>query len=81
MLKNTFLYYIAISIPFAGLIYLAKTGSNTAFVICLLVYVFIYRPLTDRHRLLAKGVITIKKARKFYFVGISSKYFRELYFS
>lgn len=78
MLKNIFVYYSAILLPFAAIIYLAKTGSPT-FIAALLLYAFLYRPMIDRYRLLAKGVITPVTFWKFYLPSIQVKYFKELY--
>jgi hypothetical protein len=79
MLKNTLLYYLLILLPVLALVYLGKAAGSTFFVISLFGYLLLYRPLIDRARLLAKGVITRKEARQFYFWGLTTKYFKELY--
>lgn len=80
MFRNTLVYYLlAIVLPVIGLIFLSKTYNKDTFVICLFVYLLLYRPVIDRFRLFAKGVITKKELWKFHVFGLGYTYFRELY--
>lgn len=77
--KNIFVYYLAILLPIPALVYLAKEKESTVFVICFFSYLLLYRPVVDRLRLLSKGVITMKEAKQFHFLGLSHTYFKDLY--
>jgi len=78
MLKNTLLYYLLILLPVAGLIYLSKHGYDTALVICLFVYLLIYRGIVDGIRLYQKGVIPKRKNWTIIF-SWRMQYFKALY--
>lgn len=81
-LRNTFIYYCAVIIPFVLLISLSKNNqlSSDWFVIVLFFYVFIFRTIIDYFRLLSKKAITKKDFWKLLIPFSKMKYFGELYF-
>ena len=80
-MRNLLVYYLAILVPFIGIILAGKQGlvSPEWFLFDLFFYVFVYRQATDLWRLRSKGVITkITIADAFnYFLQV--KHFRALY--
>ena len=81
MMKNIFIYYLAILIPLSFIIwYISGTYDSTTFVVLLFCYV-IYRGFTDGKRLIDKGVIGKEDKWKafipFYINHLT--YFKELY--
>jgi len=80
-MKNIFIYYLAILLPWLPLIWWLRTGQSTLFVIFLLFYSSVYRLFTDGYRLLAKGVIEKKDMWKVIIPFGRAKYFKALYFS
>jgi len=80
-MKNLVIYYIAIIIPFAVIIYAGRVHAVNSlwFVFSLLIYVFVYRTLTDYFRLRSKNVIDRKHFWKILVPGARIKYFKELY--
>lgn len=79
MLKNILVYYALMFTPLIALFYVSRQINSSAFVICFLTYLLLYRPVLDRLRLIDKGVMDRKKASRFYFPGLSYYYFKELY--
>ena len=79
-MKNIFLYYLAIIIPFAAIVYLAKTDFDSEWLVALLVfYAFIYRTFTDYSRLVSKNIMHKNDFWKLLIPGSRLKYFRALY--
>jgi hypothetical protein len=80
-MKNLFVYYVAIILPFAALIYLpiANYMSSSWAIGFILAYVFIYRPIIDVWRLISKNVIAKKDIWKTYMPTLHPKYFKALY--
>lgn len=79
-MKNLFIYYLVILVPFAAFPLLLKTGHGTLAVACFLFYAFIYRSLTDGYRLIRKGVLKKGELWKMFIpFWIRSRYFKELY--
>jgi hypothetical protein len=80
-LKNLFVYYLAILVPVAIILYLygmEKIGFTT-FLILIMAYLLIYRTWTDGSRLAAKGIIPRADRWKMILPGMHMKHFRELY--
>ena len=82
-MKNTFLYYLAILLPLIAILLMAYTHYAVyTWVVLLLIYGVIYRPLVDGVRLIQKGVIRKSEIWKlfvpFFYHG---KWFKQLYFS
>lgn len=80
-MKNIFIYYLMILLPWLPLEWLLKTGESTLFFVFLFLYIFVYRLFTDAYRLLAKGAIEKKDMWKVIIPFGRAKYFKVLYFS
>jgi hypothetical protein len=80
-MKNIFIYYLAILLPWIPLEWFLKNGESTQFVVFLFLYIFVYRLFTDAYRLLAKGAIEKKDMWKVIVPFSRAKYFKALYFS
>jgi hypothetical protein len=80
-MKNIFVYYSAIILPFAALTYLriADYISGWWFAGLLLSYVLMYRPIIDYWRLKSKGIIVKGYFRKVFIPSFYRKYFKALY--
>jgi hypothetical protein len=77
-MKQIIFYYLTILAPIPLLVWLVDFDKGL-FMVFLLIYAIIYRPLTDGYRLLTKGVINRKKLW-IMFTGYGNiKYFKELY--
>ncbi len=78
MLKKTWLYYLLILLPVAGLIFLGKQQYDTALFVCFFVYLLPYRGIIDGTRLYHKGVI---EKKQIWSIMFSSRVpvFRKLY--
>jgi len=82
-MKNIWIYYLLIISPLILLGFLGSgTLGDTGFVIFLLVYVLLYRPLIDGLRLKAVCDLGSRELYKLYipFYG-HTKYFKQLYLS
>ncbi len=79
-MKNILIYYLAIIVPFALLVFFVKTDQISSGWFCLFLfsYAFPYRAITDLSRLASKGVI-LKPFWKILIPGIRIRYFKELY--
>lgn len=79
-MKNIVVYYIMIIAPLILLYFIGKY-SAVAFVIGLIIYIFIYRIIIDGLRLAKKKIISKNEIWKLglTFGGYISKYFKELY--
>jgi hypothetical protein len=76
-MKNIFVYYFLIIVPFIGVLFLSS--NSFYFCLSLLVYI-IYRSILDSERLIALEVISKDERLKMYFsLFKNGKYFRELY--
>lgn len=80
-MKKRLAYYFLTLVPLLFLIYAAKSDSISSewFVISLMFYGFIYRPLTDYYRLLNKHVIVKMKFYQIFIPWWQMQYLRELY--
>ena len=65
-MKNLVVYYFVVIVPFAIIIFLARTDmiNSNWFVYSMFFYLFIYRTYTDGKRLADKGLIEKKDAWK-----------------
>ena len=81
-MKDLILFYLQILLPVPVLVIAAKMDLSWSFLILLLLYVLVYRPLVDGYRLLRKGLIQENDIKKsFYKAPLwHIKYFKELYF-
>ena len=79
IMKNIFVYYLAILVPLAGILYLMRSSSEIG-VWLFLVYVIVYRPITDGARLVQKGIIKWKEVPKLFIPWFFADVFKELYF-
>lgn len=77
-MKNIFLYYFSILLPFP-IMYYASLENSMMFVVLLLVY-YIFRGFTDANRLIQKGCIPSNDFYKLFIPFYRSRYFKELYF-
>jgi len=79
-MKNTILYYLFILAPIVPLmIFVNNDLLNDWWLIIFILYIFIYRAITDYWRLASKNIITKKDFWKILIPGSRFKYFRELY--
>jgi len=80
-MKNTFLYYLAITIPFGIIVWMIRNQTISLGYLTLLFfsYLLVYRPYIDGKRLVAKNKIDKKDIWKMILPGNQIKYFRELY--
>ncbi len=80
-MKNIFVYYLTILIPFTFIIWLIKSSSiNSTYLVGLLfVYLFIFRTYVDGKRLSDKNIIPKKDIWKMIIPGKRFEYFKELY--
>ena len=80
-MKNLFIYYLAILIPVAIILYFygKEMIGFTTFLVLLMAYLLVYRTWTDGSRLAAKGVIPKKDRWKMMLPGMHMKHFTELY--
>ncbi|GET30808.1 hypothetical protein [Prolixibacter sp. SD074] len=78
-MKNIFIYYLVILLPFIPLVWLVFSPYILTFVIALLFYATIYRGLTDYFRLRAKGYKGYDLRRLFIPFYGHIKYFKALY--
>ena len=53
--------------------------SSGQFVLSLVVYFFLFRPVTDYYRLLNKGIIKVNDFWKCFSPFLQMQYFKELY--
>lgn len=65
-LHNRILYWALALIPLGGFPVIAEVFGSVWFVLYLLFYTFIYRPLIDTQRLMSLNVITEKDAWRFF---------------
>ena len=79
-MKNLIIYYFTILIPLPILVWLAFSNKTNSFVILLLFYALVYRPIIDGYRLIEKGVISKKGFWELFIPFWSIKWFKELYF-
>lgn len=80
-MRNLFVYYVAILLPLAVVLFLYGKGliGFTIFLVLILAYLLIYRTWTDGTRLAAKGILSKKDRWRMMLPGMHMKYFRELY--
>jgi hypothetical protein len=79
-MKTLISYYFWIIIPFPFMAYLAFNRIEPLFIISLLAYGLIYRPITDGIKLKRKGLIKDRKDYwKLFIWWAQLKWFKELY--
>jgi len=80
-LKNLVIYYLAILLPVAILLFLygKELIGFTTFLVLIIAYLLIYRTWTDGSRLAAKGIISKKDRWKMMLPGMHMKHFTDLY--
>ncbi len=80
-MKNLFLYYLAILVPVAVILYLYGTEriGFTPFLVLVIVYLLVYRTWVDGSRLVSKGIISKQDRWKMMLPGMHMKHFTELY--
>ncbi|MDX1333357.1 MAG: hypothetical protein R3252_10030 [Robiginitalea sp.] len=80
-MKNLLIYYLAILLPVAAILYLSgkEIIGSTTFLVLVITYVLVYRTWTDGSRLAAKGIISKKERWKMMLPGMHMKHFTELY--
>ena len=80
-MKSTILYYLVIIVPFVALLYFGELHKidSALFTVLLLIYVFIYRAITDYLRLLSRNIIDRKDFWRTYMPSSRIKYFKALY--
>jgi len=79
-MKNLFIFYlVTIFIPIPILIWFALNEMNDLFVISLLVYALLYRPIFDYLRLKGKVKADNNNMWKFFIPFWSLKWFKSLY--
>jgi hypothetical protein len=80
-MKSLITYYLfAIILPVFILALLIQNEYKNTFVISLLFFALVYRPLLDGNRLIKKGVIKKREIWKLFVFYGHIKWFRELYF-
>lgn len=80
--RNRLLFWALAIIPMAGFYAIAHAFGSIAFVMYLLFYLFVYRPLIDTRRLISLGRIGKEDAWRF-FIPLQVnrlKYIRSLWF-
>ena len=81
-MKNIFIYYLAFMIgPSILMYYLLSNENNVGFVIAILIYALIYRPIIDGLRLISKQVITKRQSWKLFIPFWHIKWMKDLYLS
>ena len=80
-MKNLFVYYLAILLPFGGLFWLLRTNlvDSGITLVLFFAYALVYRPWTDGSRLAAKGILEKKDRWRMLLPGMHFEHFRELY--
>lgn len=78
-MKNTFLFWLLITVPLAGVFLLMKYAHNYNWLIALFVYILFYRTITDALRLRALGKLKGKDSWKLFIPFYRLKHFRALY--
>lgn len=73
-------YYVQIILPLPIFLVLYQMNLKNAFVITLLCYALIYRPLINAYRLISIGSIEKKDFMKAFIPFYSTKYFYDLFF-
>ncbi|MFZ4457218.1 MAG: hypothetical protein ACOYOT_13465 [Bacteroidales bacterium] len=77
-MKNIFVYYLFILVPFAVILYLMRS-ENELGAWLLMVYALVYRPITDGARLVQKGIIMWIEVPKLFIPWFYADVFKELY--
>lgn len=80
-MKSLLSFGVQILIPIPFLYLIAEDDYAWAFLVLLLIYCLIYRPIIDAYRLYSKGIISREDLTKsFYKAPVwRYQYFRELY--
>lgn len=73
-------YYLQILLPVALMVYLYDCALYETTLISILIYVLIYRPLVDGHRLIRLRQLPKKDLWKMFIPFYGAKYFGALYF-
>lgn len=82
-MKNLFLFYVSITLPFLAFVWLNKLNLVSANLNLFLFfsYVFIYRTFTDGYRLVSLGIIEKKDIWKMIIPGKRVDHFKALYWT
>lgn len=73
-------YYLQIILPLVFLVWLIEIQAIDVFVLSLLAYVLVYRPVIDGFRLVELGLINKTKSWKLFIPFYSMRHFHDLYF-
>jgi len=73
-------YYLQILLPVALIVYLYECERYETTLVAILMYVLVYRPLVDSHRLIRLGQMPKKDRWKMFIPFYGAKYFGALYF-
>ncbi len=79
-MRNTFLYYLLVFLPIPVLYWTAGNADIIIFLLSLSVYGFLYRPIVDANRQIARGVIREEQFFEIFHPKSQIKYFRQLFF-
>ena len=79
MMRHTFLYYLFVFLPVPALYWVA-VKNPLLFLLSLAIYGFLYRPIVDANRLIARGVIREEQFFEIFHPKSQVKYFRQLFF-
>jgi len=80
ILMKLLFYYLQILLPVALMVYLYERELYATTLVAILVYVLLYRPLVDSHRLIRLGEMPRKDRWKMFIPFYGAKYFGALYF-
>jgi hypothetical protein len=78
-MKNLLTYYLFILLPIPFIIYESRYNDSNVFIISILTYTIIYRPVIDGLRLYSKGVFKISDFWKLFVPFYRFKIFKTLY--
>lgn len=79
-MRNMYIYYLLVFLPAPLLYWIAREGNPILFLIALTAYGFVYRPIIDANRLIAKGCIRKDQFWEIFNPNSQFKYFRQLFF-
>lgn len=81
-MKNIYVYYCAILLPLAVLLFLMRINYLNIWLLILfiIVYSVVYRTYIDGLRLVSKGIIDKSEIWQMLYKGRRLTYFKELYF-
>ncbi len=74
-----YIFYLLIIIPLGLMVLIALFGHPVFFMILLLVYALLYRPLIHIKKLISMGAIKSKESWKLFIPFMELRYFKDLY--